>query len=93
MKGTWKVQTWLFLLMLAIGVPRLAAAAPFLGNFMTGDRIEADPNQAYRLKQENGPWMIMACSFSGAKEPRRQAHELVLELRKRYKLRQPTAIT
>jgi hypothetical protein len=46
---------------------------------------EADPEKAYTLTEANGPWMIMACSFSG-EGAEQQAHDLVLELRKRYKL-------
>lgn len=48
-------------------------------------RVEADPDKPYRLTQQHGPWMIMACSFSGKDAPE-QAHDLVLELRKRYKI-------
>jgi hypothetical protein len=47
--------------------------------------VEADPNKQYQLDESNGPWMVMACSFSG-EGAEKQAHELVLELRKRYKL-------
>ena len=62
-----------------------AVAAPPWANLLTLDRVEADPEKSYRLTVENGPWLIMACSFSGdgAKE---QAEELVLELRRKYKL-------
>ncbi len=60
------------------------ASPPWL-SLLTRDRVEADPNKDYRLTQENGPWTILTCTFSGdgAEE---QARELVLELRKRYKL-------
>jgi hypothetical protein len=47
--------------------------------------VEADPNKTYLLTPENGPWLIMACSFSGERAEQ-QARELVLELRQRYKL-------
>ncbi len=60
------------------------AAPPWL-SLLTSNRVEADPDKDYRLSQENGPWTILACTFSGdgAEE---QARELVLELRRRYKL-------
>ena len=60
------------------------AALPF-GNLLTFNRVDADPNQPYRLGEDHGPWMIMACSFSG-EGAEEQARELVYELRKRYKL-------
>lgn len=60
-----------------------ALAAPW--DILTARRVEANPEKDYLLAQENGPWMIMACSFSGPKA-HQQAHELVLELRQRYKL-------
>jgi hypothetical protein len=60
------------------------AAAPWEG-LLTLNRVEADSAQTYRLTPENGPWMVMACSFSGDRAGD-QAKELVLELRKRYKL-------
>ena len=47
--------------------------------------MEADPNKSYRLKENHGPWLIMTCSFSGP-NAEKQAHDLVLELRQRYKL-------
>jgi hypothetical protein len=47
--------------------------------------VEADPNADYRLGEQNGPWMIMAASFAD-KGGEEQAHALVLELRREYKL-------
>ena len=61
-----------------------AEAAPW-DKLLTLHRVEADPEKSYRLTKENGPWMIMACSFSGERAEE-QARELALELRKRYKL-------
>ena len=68
-----------------LGTQRPATAAPW-ENFLTSKRIEADPEKDYRLTKDNGPWMIMASSFSG-EGAEQQARELVLELRKRYKLK------
>ena len=36
---------------------------------LTAQRVDADPQKAYNLTEQNGPWMIMACSFSGEKAP------------------------
>ena len=68
-----------------------ALAGPW-DKLLTLNRIEADPNKEYRVTEKNGPWMILACSFSAGEDEhsrqsaRQQARELVLELRKRYKL-------
>ena len=47
--------------------------------------MEADAGQTYRLTEDDGPWMILATSFIGAKAEQ-QARALVLELRERYNL-------
>lgn len=60
------------------------ATPPWL-SLITRDRVEADPNKDYLLTEENGPWTIVACTFSG-EGAEEQARELVLELRSRYKL-------
>ncbi len=62
-----------------------AESALAWNRLFTFDRVEADPNKQYLLTEENGPWMILACTFSGP-NAEQDAHELVLELRKRYKL-------
>ncbi len=63
----------------------MALAAPPWLSLITNDPVPADPNHDYRLTKENGPWTILACSFSG-EGAEDQARELVLEMRKRYKL-------
>jgi len=70
-------------LLAAFGSTALAAA-PW-SNLISMKSVSADPDQKYQITESNGPWMIMACSFSG-KGADKQAQELVLELRKRYKL-------
>lgn len=52
---------------------------------MSLQRVEADPEKKYTLTESNGPWMILAVTFTGD-EADRQADELALELRKRYKM-------
>lgn len=71
----------------AIGLcsPAIVLATVPLPRLFTVSRVEADPNKDYWLSETNGPWMIMACSFSGD-HALEQARELVLELRRRYKL-------
>jgi hypothetical protein len=48
-------------------------------------RIESDPNKDYPLTDAQGPWMIMAATFSGD-DAERQAADLVHEFRSAYKL-------
>ena len=81
-KGTF----WLLVLVPTfLGVWFSAAdAAPPWASVLTFSRVEADPNKQYRLAEENGPWMILACSFSG-EGALEQAEELVYELRKQHK--------
>jgi hypothetical protein len=62
----------------------LKAAPPWM-DLISLKQVEADPDKTYKLGEENGPWTIMACSFSGD-GAEKQAQELVYELRKRYKL-------
>ncbi len=56
-----------------------------IDRLFTLQKVEADPNKTYELTPQNGPWMIMACSFSGP-QAMEDARALVLELRSRYKL-------
>ncbi|MBX7072468.1 MAG: hypothetical protein K1X71_04920 [Pirellulales bacterium] len=60
-----------------------ALAAPW--DLISFKRIDANPERTYSLKDTNGPWMILAVTFSGD-GAEKQARELVLEIRKRYKL-------
>jgi hypothetical protein len=48
-------------------------------------QIDADPNKEYALTEDQGPWMIMAATFTG-REAEKQSRALVLELRSAYKL-------
>ena len=62
-----------------------AAGAPTLGSIFSFNRVEADPQKDYQLTERQGPWMILAATFSG-EGAEDQARELMLELRRRYKL-------
>jgi hypothetical protein len=79
-------KLWLCLAVLvASGLPSTAAKAAPWENLLVLRRVEAEPDKPYNLAKENGPWTILASSFSGD-HARQEAHALVLELRKRYKL-------
>lgn len=62
-----------------------AAADPPWTRLLATHRPDADPEKVYRLTENEGPWLIMAASFAG-EGAEKQAQDLVLELRKRYKL-------
>ncbi|MEN1681081.1 MAG: hypothetical protein AAGJ46_15955, partial [Planctomycetota bacterium] len=53
--------------------------------FLPVSRVEADPAADYTLTQKNGPWLVMACTFSG-EGAEAQARQLVMEFRQRYNL-------
>ena len=64
-----------------IGSLNLTEAAPL--RFLNIRHVEADENKPYWLTESNGPWCILASSFAG-EGAQKDAHELVIELRKRY---------
>jgi len=45
--------------------------------------VDADAKKQYKLTEDQGPWMILACSFAGPGADG-QAHELALELRREF---------
>lgn len=47
--------------------------------------VDANPATRYELTEEHGPWLILAANFAGVGADK-QAHELVLELRKDFNL-------
>jgi hypothetical protein len=79
---------WMFRLWAAVGALGVAGstveAAPW-SDLISMKSVDTDPAKPYNIAEENGPWMIMACSFSG-EGAEKQAGALVLELRKRYKI-------
>src|SRR5262249_10263125 len=64
---------------------RGAQAAPPWTKMVLFKHLEADPNEMYAISDDNGPWMILAASFSG-EGAEEQAQQLIYELRKEYKL-------
>ena len=60
-----------------------ANAGPW-GDLISLKSVDTDPDKQYNVADENGPWMIMASTFSGD-GAEKQARELVMELRTRYK--------
>ncbi|MCC9609648.1 hypothetical protein LOC68_04160 [Blastopirellula sp. JC732] len=70
---------------LGTAISAAALAAPPWARLIPFKNVEADVNQDYKLSDANGPWMIMATSFSGPGAAQ-DAHNLVLELRKEYNM-------
>ena len=80
------LEKWKKILMVTILVGTVSsafAAKPW--DLLSMRRVDASPKKIYRLTDENGPWLVMATTFSG-EGAETQAKELVLELRKRYKV-------
>lgn len=67
-------------------VAPFAWAAPPWSALIPFKRVDADPSKAYALTEDNGPWLVMCRSFAGDTAAE-DAHELVLELRERYRLK------
>lgn len=84
MNGKRMFRLWMLVVAISAVWTAAEAAPPWTG-LISLKNVSADPGQTYPLSEENGPWMIMACSFSG-KGAEEQAQELVHEFRKRYKL-------
>ncbi len=65
--------------------PRVVPAAPPWAKLVVFKHLAADPNELYPITDGNGPWMIMAATFSG-EGAEQQARRLIYELRKEYKV-------
>ncbi|HUY36598.1 MAG TPA: hypothetical protein VMV69_27935, partial [Pirellulales bacterium] len=67
-----------------------AVASPPWQKVAIFKKIESDPDKAYPLTENQGPWVIMAITFSPkddeATDAAKQVQDLVNELRSRYKL-------
>ncbi|MEN6450237.1 MAG: hypothetical protein ABFC96_07085 [Thermoguttaceae bacterium] len=84
MSGKRMLRFWIAIGSLCAIATAARAAAPW-SNMLSLGGVQADPKKTYSITESNGPWMIMACTFSGD-GAEKQAKDLVLELRKRYKL-------
>jgi hypothetical protein len=56
-----------------------------VGGLQLFKRLESDPNKDYTLTDSQGPWLILCSTFLGD-EGEKQAKELVVELRRDFKL-------
>jgi len=61
------------------------SAAPVWQRLNLFRHIEAKRDKDYPLSEESGPWLILAVTFLGDRAEQ-QAHDLVYELRKEFKL-------
>lgn len=73
------------ILLLVVSPGGVLAAPPLWERFASRDKVGTSPADGYDLQESNGPWLIMAASFTGA-EGELQARELVAELRNKYHL-------
>lgn len=78
------MRIWVAALILFLGGVALAESP--LTMLVPFKRVEADPKKAYEMTESHGPWMILATSFTG-EGAEKQAHELILELRQKFKLK------
>ncbi len=72
-------------LLAASALSQRAVADPPWAKLVPFKKIDADPTKSYELEEKHGPWMIMAASFVGP-TAEEQAHDLVLELRQRFRV-------
>jgi hypothetical protein len=73
--------------LVALAVASMAAPtqAQIWKQFVPVPKVESDPNGDFALTQTNGPWLVMAATFSG-EGAEQQARELALEFRQEYNL-------
>jgi len=70
---------------LVLTASTVRAENPFDYLFFPFQQVDADPAKRYSVTEDQGPWMVMATSFRGP-GAEKQAHNLILELRKEFKL-------
>jgi hypothetical protein len=77
---------WMVVCPLAVlALARPLVAAPPWSKLVVFKHLEADPNEMYPINENNGPWTIMAATFTGAGAAD-QARRLVHELRTEFKV-------
>ena len=86
MMRTIAITSLIWLTGLGIATSDRTLADPPWARLIPFQRVDADPEKPYWLTDENGPWMILACTFAGD-GALDQARELVLELRRDFKLK------
>lgn len=67
-----------------VGVVRVEGGSPWT-SLVPFSRVDADPNKSYAVTEEQGPWMILAATFSGD-TAEQKSQQLVVELRKQFRL-------
>jgi hypothetical protein len=67
-----------------VAIP-LRGSEPFWRQVAPRKRVEADANADYTLAEKNGPWLILAASFTGD-QGEQDARKLVMELRGKFNL-------
>ena len=80
-----KALTRLMLAISLAGGISSAQAAPPWSKLVLFKHLEADPGEMYAIDANNGPWMIMAATFTGDGAAE-QARKLVYELRHDFKM-------
>ncbi|MGC3969843.1 MAG: hypothetical protein QM775_21685 [Pirellulales bacterium] len=65
--------------------PAVSSAQSPLNKLALFKHLEADANKTYTINEQNGPWFVLCSTFVGD-DAERQANELVLELRREFKL-------
>ena len=80
------ISCLVFATYLLASLATIVQAAPALWDqLVPRKQVSAEPGQEYTLAQTNGPWLVMATSFSG-ENGKQQAEELVQELRGKFRL-------
>ncbi|MGI9457861.1 MAG: hypothetical protein ACR2NU_14950 [Aeoliella sp.] len=77
--------TLMTLLVAGVADARLSRAEALWRMFAPVDRVESRIDGEYTLGEHNGPWLVMAATFSG-KGAEDEARELVIELRQHFNL-------
>ena len=73
------------LVVLSVSLTTSSATAEPWNKILPFNKVDADPNKTYALQETDGPWLILAATFSGEGGVQ-QAHDLVFELRKQHNL-------